>query len=135
MDGALARKTGQSSRKGEVFNEMSDVVADAALYVPLLVVSTAFRLLTFAFVLLAGWTELAGVLPKAAGGARRYDGPLGKSDRALVVGVYYVVVACGVAHGLWENAVFGLGVLLLAATCVNRLRKGLAGLREPEAPA
>lgn len=128
MDGALARRTGQSSRSGEVFNEMGDVVADAALYAPLLVVSTAFRLLLFAFVLLTGWSELAGVLPKVAGGARRYDGPLGKSDRALVVGVYFVALAAGVPHGMWENVLFGLATVLLGVTIANRLRRGLKGL-------
>ncbi|HKC25021.1 MAG TPA: CDP-alcohol phosphatidyltransferase family protein [Thermoanaerobaculia bacterium] len=126
MDGALARKTGQSSRGGEVFNEASDVVADAALYAPLVLVTSAPAALVFAFVLFSGWTELAGVLPRVTGGPRRYDGPLGKSDRALVVGLLLVSLALGAPHDDWETWLLALLSLLLLATCARRLGNGLA---------
>jgi len=126
MDGALARKTGQSTPHGEVFNEAADVLADTLLFLPLLVVSSAAPLAVFLFVLLAGWSELCGVLPKAAGFARRYDGPFGKSDRALAVGLYLVALAAGVPAGAWETGFVVLLDALLLLTCANRLRKGLA---------
>lgn len=125
MDGALARRTGQSTPSGEIFNEAADVLADAVLFLPLLVVSSAAPLAVLLFVLLAGWSELCGVLPKAAGLARRYDGPFGKSDRALAVGLYLVALAAGVPAGGWETAFFVLLDALLLLTCANRLRKGL----------
>jgi CDP-diacylglycerol--glycerol-3-phosphate 3-phosphatidyltransferase len=43
------------------------------------------------FLLLSVLNEFAGLLGQALGGARRYDGPMGKSDRALVVGVLCVL--------------------------------------------
>jgi CDP-diacylglycerol--glycerol-3-phosphate 3-phosphatidyltransferase len=128
MDGALARRTGQSSRAGEVFNEASDVVADTALYAPLAGVVAAPAALVFAFVLLAGWTELAGVLPRVAGGPRRYDGPLGKSDRALVVGLLLLALALGAPRGTWEAWLLALLCVLLIATCAKRLRNGLVSV-------
>jgi len=39
------------------------------------------------FTLSAMLTEFCGVLGPALGGSRRYDGPMGKSDRALLVGL------------------------------------------------
>lgn len=126
VDGALARRTGLSSRAGEVFNEVSDVVADAVLYVPLIFVTSAPAALPLAFVLLAGWTELCGVAAKAAGGTRRYDGPLGKSDRALAVGAFLVACAAGVPAGRWEAWFFGALCLLSLWTCGNRLRRAFA---------
>ncbi len=125
MDGALARRTGQSTPAGEVFNEASDVLADAVLFLPLVFVSSASPVAVVLFALLAGWSELCGVLPKAGGFARRYDGPLGKSDRALAVGLYLVAVAAGVTRGGWETFFFALLDVLLVLTCANRLRKGL----------
>lgn len=126
MDGSLARRTGQTTRLGEVLNEGGDVVADAGLYLPLLGVTAAPSLLVVLFVLLAGWTELAGLLPRLAGGERRYDGPLGKSDRALLVGLFLVAAAAGAPQGRWETWAFGAADALLALTCANRLRRGLA---------
>jgi CDP-diacylglycerol--glycerol-3-phosphate 3-phosphatidyltransferase len=126
VDGALARRTGQSTRGGELFNEFSDVLADALLYVPLVRVSAAPAALPLAFVLLAGWTELCGVAAKAAGGTRRYDGPLGKSDRALCVGAYLVARAAGVPPGTWEVWLFGALCLLSVWTCANRQRRAFA---------
>ncbi len=125
MDGALARRTGQSTPAGEVFNELADVVADAVLFLPFVFVSSASPIAVVLFALLAGWSELCGVLPKAAGFTRRYDGPLGKSDRALAVGLYLVAVAAGVPRGSWETVFFALLDALLVLTCWNRLKRGL----------
>ncbi len=125
MDGALARRTGQSTPAGEVFNEAADVLADAVLFLPLVFVSAASPVAVVLFTLLAGWSELCGVLPKSAGFARRYDGPLGKSDRALAAGIYLVAVAAGVPHGAWETVFFAVLDALLVLTCWNRLKRGL----------
>jgi CDP-diacylglycerol--glycerol-3-phosphate 3-phosphatidyltransferase len=121
IDGAVARRAGQSSAAGELFNETSDVVADAALYLPLIVVSWAPPTLVFLFVLITGWTEFFGVLPKVVGRTRRYQGPMGKSDRALLVGLYLAALAVGAPHGGWELALFAAADVLLAVTCVRRL--------------
>jgi CDP-diacylglycerol--glycerol-3-phosphate 3-phosphatidyltransferase len=125
-DGALARRTGRSSRAGELFNEVSDVLADACLYIPLVAVAESAGAVVALFVLVAGWTELCGVAAKAAGGTRRYDGPLGKSDRALAVGAYLVARAAGIPGGRWQLVFFGILVLLSAWTCVNRVRRAFA---------
>lgn len=86
VDGMLAREHGQQSRLGALLNELTDVVSDAALYLPLALVAPFAPVWVGAFIVLAGLSEFAGALGPTVGGARRYDGPMGKSDRAAAVG-------------------------------------------------
>ncbi|GHH53334.1 CDP-alcohol phosphatidyltransferase [[Pseudomonas] boreopolis] len=125
MDGMLAREFGQQSRLGAYLNELCDVIADAALYLSLLGVPgvrpEALWLLAWA----AALSEYAGVLGLMAGANRRYDGPMGKSDRAFVVGLLGLLLAFG-----WIGPVVVSGVAAaMALSCVitmgNRVRQGL----------
>nr|MBP8310232.1 CDP-alcohol phosphatidyltransferase family protein [Burkholderiaceae bacterium] len=79
----------------------------------------------WAVIALAGLSEFAGALGQGLGGTRRYDGPLGKSDRALVFGVLGAWVA--VAAPLPALAAWLMPALaaLLAWTVINRVRRGL----------
>ena len=58
-------------------------------------------------------TEMAGALVPLLGGMRRYDGPLGKSDRAFAFGLLAFLLGVGVAPGRWTTAY--LAVLLALA--------------------
>ena len=128
IDGQLARDYGQKSRLGGLLNEMGDVLADGALFVPLVLVPEVWAPLIALFIWLALLTEYAGVAGLLIGGGRRYEGPMGKSDRATLVG------ACGLWLGLGMTLPIALtamkGVLVLACglmlwTCYNRLRMAL----------
>src|SRR4029077_17657636 len=58
--------------------------------------------------------------------SRRYDGPMGKSDRAFVFGA--LALWCGLGWGIAPraNCAFPLLMaLLVAATVINRVRNGL----------
>ncbi|MCA9489975.1 MAG: CDP-alcohol phosphatidyltransferase family protein [Myxococcales bacterium] len=87
VDGLLAREHGQSSRLGTYFNELEDVASDAALILPLATIGGFRPALIVGIALLASWTELAGALGPSVGASRRHEGPLGKPDRALVLGL------------------------------------------------
>jgi CDP-diacylglycerol--glycerol-3-phosphate 3-phosphatidyltransferase len=121
VDGMLAREHGQKSRLGAYLNELGDVVSDAALYAPFALVPPFGPGWVGAVVLLSVVSEFAGVL----GAERRYDGPLGKSDRALVFGALGLWV--GLAGSLPGLAFWIMPILaaLLAVTIVNRVRAGL----------
>ncbi len=88
LDGMMARQFDLQSKKGAVLNEIGDVLSDLALFYPLV---KLFGIIDhewiWCFLLLSVVNEFAGLLGQALGGERRYDGPMGKSDRALVVGV------------------------------------------------
>lgn len=126
VDGMLAREHNQKSRLGAVLNELCDVLSDAALYLPLALIGGVSALLIVAIVLLATVSEMTGVLMQTLGASRRYDGPMGKSDRAFVFGALGLVIGLGAPAGLWTNALLAAVAGLLALTIVNRARRGLA---------
>ena len=68
---------------------------------------------------------MAGVLGVTVGGSRRYDGPMGKSDRALIFGVTGLAIGCGAPIGIWGNIVLSGMLILLMATIGNRARMAL----------
>ena len=125
MDGMLAREFGQKSALGGYLNEITDVVADAALYLPFAFVAPFDAFSVGVFIYLAALSELCGVLGAVHGNGRRYDGPLGKSDRAFAIGciAFYYALAGDLPD--WLNTTLWLLNILLAATCVRRIRNGL----------
>lgn len=126
IDGMLAREFGQQSRLGAYLNELCDVVSDAALYLPFALVAGVWSPLVVGVVVLALLSEYAGVMAPLVGAPRRYDGPMGKSDRAFVFGVLALGVATGVLPGGALNLVLALVAALLLLTLRNRVKQGLA---------
>jgi CDP-diacylglycerol--glycerol-3-phosphate 3-phosphatidyltransferase len=126
VDGMLAREWNQKSRLGAVLNELGDVVSDTALYLPLALTPGVWGLLVGLVVALAVITEMAGVAAIQIGSDRRYDGPFGKSDRALVFGALAFVLGLGLRAGVWTNIVLVLAALAAALTIFNRARAALA---------
>ncbi|GGK66041.1 CDP-alcohol phosphatidyltransferase family protein [Amphritea balenae] len=125
IDGMLAREHNMATPKGAILNEMGDVISDSALFlafaalpginIPLLVILT----------LLAVMSEMIGVVAVQIGASRRYDGPSGKSDRALFFGVLGLLYAVGIAPGIWSTLVLILIIILLLVTLINRAHSAL----------
>jgi CDP-diacylglycerol--glycerol-3-phosphate 3-phosphatidyltransferase len=126
VDGMLAREHNQKSRLGAVLNELCDVLSDAALYLPLALIAGINPALIVLIVLLATVSEMTGVLMQTLGASRRYDGPMGKSDRAFVFGWLGLVLGLGLPRGIWLTVLLALVAGLLAFTIINRARRGLA---------
>ena len=123
IDGMLAREHGQASPLGAALNELSDLASDAAIYLP------------FALVLWPGWivavvvlsliAEAAGLLGPMLGARRRYDGPFGKSDRAVAFGLASILLACGLISPQGLSWALPVLVALSLWTIVNRVRGAL----------
>jgi CDP-diacylglycerol---glycerol-3-phosphate 3-phosphatidyltransferase len=126
VDGMLAREHGQQTRLGALLNELGDVVSDVALYLPLAWVPGLNVPLIELIVVLAVMSEMAGVLGQTIGASRRYDGPMGKSDRAFWLGALALALGLGLTPGRWLDGVLLLMIVMLAATIVNRGRRALA---------
>jgi CDP-diacylglycerol--glycerol-3-phosphate 3-phosphatidyltransferase len=122
LDGMMAREYSMSTSLGAVLNEVGDVLSDAALYLSLVACVPGSAAPVIAFVLASVLTEFSGVLAQALGAGRRYEGPMGKSDRALLMGLW------AVAAVLWSPArshvswVLWFATGLAFLTCANRLR-------------
>jgi CDP-diacylglycerol--glycerol-3-phosphate 3-phosphatidyltransferase len=132
IDGMLARNHGQKSSLGAYLNELADVASDAALYAPFALIPAFGPAGIGLVVVLAAMTELAGVLGLMVGASRRYDGPMGKSDRALVFGALGLWAGFGGPLPEWTFVLIVVLCVLLVLTIVNRVRAGLKeGKRTP----
>lgn len=127
VDGLMARDFRLQSPLGAYLNELGDVVSDAALMLPFAYVPPLSLASVGSLIFLAALTEFAGVLALGIGSERQYAGPLGKSDRALVIGALGAWIALGLP--LPDVAQWGVPVFaaLLVVTIVQRVRAGLRG--------
>ena len=126
IDGMLAREFGQKSRLGAYLNELTDVASDAALYLPFALLPPFSPLWTGIVIVLAVISEFAGVLGPMVGASRRYDGPMGKSDRAFVFGALGLWIGLANALPDWAAYVMPLLAAALAWTIANRVRAAWA---------
>ncbi len=125
VDGMLAREFGQQSALGGYLNEITDVAADATLYLPFAFIAPFGGLQIALFIWLAAMTEFCGVLGQVHGNGRRYDGPFGKSDRAFFIGALAVwYAAVGSFHTVFY-ALMWLACAALVYTCYKRIINGL----------
>jgi len=141
IDGMMAREHGQASMLGEVLNEVGDIVADTALIASLAphvangnLQASAINLPNnisihqqhiVGLIVLSIGTELLGIASNRMLDIRANQGPLGKSDRAFVLGVLGTFMASKVPPALFHIRVGQLFILteaLLLKTCLNRLR-------------
>jgi CDP-diacylglycerol--glycerol-3-phosphate 3-phosphatidyltransferase len=127
LDGLMAREFHQQTRSGAYLNELTDVVSDAFMIVPFARVPGIDLLSTAIMIFLAMISEMTGVLGVAIGGSRRYDGPMGKSDRAVFFGGLALWVGMGKTVSAQALTLIpGVVSILIAFTIYNRVRRGLA---------
>ena len=125
VDGMLAREHGQASRLGALLNEVGDVISDLALYIPFALLPWVPLAALTAAVVMAGLTEFAGVAALLIGASRRYDGPMGKSDRAFAFGLLSLLMGLGWAPLWLISGLLWLLAVLGVFTLFNRCRKAL----------
>jgi len=129
VDGMLARDFGQQSPLGAYLNELSDVISDAALYLPFVAIAPFGWGSVGAVIFLSAVSEMAGALGPMVGAPRQYDGPMGKSDRAFLfgaLGLWLGLAGSLPDAALWIMPVAALAILL---NTFNRIRSGVRQAR------
>jgi CDP-diacylglycerol--glycerol-3-phosphate 3-phosphatidyltransferase len=130
IDGMIAREHNQKTALGAILNELGDVFADAALYLPLAFVPFFSPFLIIGVVLLAILSEMTGVVGVQIGASRRYDGPMGKSDRAFIFGTLGLLLGLNLPIG---PVVFPALVVMLILLCITIFNRARGALRELQA--
>lgn len=128
IDGMMARELNMKSSLGAVLNEVGDVLSDVALYLPLAAVHPPSLWPVIAFTMGAIMTEFCGVLAQALGAKRHYEGPMGKSDRAFLVGAIALITVFDPGLFDYWPWLFGAGAVLSILTCFKRLGRALGEL-------
>lgn len=131
VDGMLAREFGQASALGAYLNELADVVSDIALYLPFAFVAPFGPWSVGTVIVASCVSEMAGALGPMVGAPRRYDGPMGKSDRALVFGALGAYVGAGGVLPDIAVALMPALALLIGCNIVLRVRRGAAPRSAP----
>jgi alpha-beta hydrolase superfamily lysophospholipase/phosphatidylglycerophosphate synthase len=127
IDGMMAREHNQASRLGALLNEAGDIVADTLLIASLqphlanIIPQKNTHQLTIVNGL-STLTELIAISADKFTGQRANHGPLGKSDRALELGIIGTLVSLGVPIYRVTQPLLLLNQLLLIKTSLNRLR-------------
>src|SRR5262249_13262116 len=125
-DGMLAHEFGQETKLGVYLNELTDVISDIFLYLPFAHLAGFSPFWIWNVVVMSVISEMTGALGVMAGATRRYDGPMGQSDRALVFGALAMWAGlAGVIPEWVASTLPKILVALLALTIVNRVRGGL----------
>jgi CDP-diacylglycerol--glycerol-3-phosphate 3-phosphatidyltransferase len=125
MDGILAREFNMQSPLGAILNEMGDVVSDVVLYLPFGFHPSVPWWTIIAIVVLGIIVEMVGVVSVQIGASRRYDGPFGKSDRAIAFGLLGLLLGFGVVGDQWVFWYLLTALGLSVVTIVNRARNSL----------
>ena len=125
LDGMMARIYNLQSTTGEILNEVGDIVSDVAIFYPLLLIEELDFGLAFGFIILSIINEFSGVLAKSISGERRYDGPMGKSDRASLIGILCLLFYFGFEVGPYLNYVFGVAVFMVVISTLIRLKNAI----------
>lgn len=121
IDGMIAREHNQKTALGAILNELGDMLSDIVIYIPFLYVLSGNWLLTTVFSLLAAISEAVGLMGIQIGASRRYDGPMGKSDRAFWLGLTALISAYYPIPHNKIAAIIIIFCLLLICTIINRI--------------
>ena len=125
LDGMMARTYNQQTKKGEILNEIGDVISDLFIFFPLLLFERDNLYLIVVFLCLSIINEFAGILGKVVSKIRQYDGPMGKSDRAFVMGIYGLLSFFSIGFGKFSFWIFLVINILIVISTLTRLRKSL----------
>jgi CDP-diacylglycerol--glycerol-3-phosphate 3-phosphatidyltransferase len=134
IDGMLAREHNQKTSLGAFLNELGDLFSDAALYLPLAFILPFDPTVMVLVVLLGTITEMTGVVAVQVGASRRYDGPMGKSDRAFVFGTLGLLLGLNLPIFPAVRPALWIVVVLLVLTILNRARGALCELQGSRTP-
>ena len=125
LDGMMARIYNLQSKLGEILNEVGDIVSDVAIYFPLIIFETLRIEIAIIFILLSIINEFCGLMAKVISGERRYDGPMGKSDRAFLIGIICIVYSFTNGLAPYMNYIIGGSSILMIFSSYVRLTKSI----------
>jgi phosphatidylglycerophosphate synthase len=125
LDGAVARRTGASHPRGELYNEIGDRVGDVLLLgTPALLPGVEGRAVLLG-VLLAVLASYVGITVRAAGGPRLYHGILAKPGRMVLLAVT-APVSLAAGPAAWN----GYAIVLIVGAGLTFVARSRTAIRD-----
>ncbi len=125
IDGLMATRLDLKTNVGASLNEITDVLADSFFYLAFIQHNHIPNILLIVFIILAITSEVAGMSVLHFSKDRRFDGPLGKSDRAFVFSIIAILLATeSMTQRNFEFLFLFLNILCLL-TIYKRVKKAL----------
>lgn len=125
IDGVMAKKYQMKSHLGLLLNELGDVISDLFLFIPFVFIAEDYGIGILLFISLSIISEMAGVTVQVIGSSRRYDGPMGKSDRAFIIGFISFLIFVHLNIIPYLHFVFYVCSILMLINIYNRITNGL----------
>ena len=125
LDGMMAKKYNLQSKTGEILNEVGDILSDIAIYFPFIYFEGITLEYVIGFLLLSVINEFCGLLAKIISGERRYDGPMGKSDRALLVGLICIALFFSNSILIYIDYLFIIAMIMMLISSLLLLTKSI----------
>lgn len=122
FDGMVAVESGQSSKLGELYNEIPDRIADALILIGAGYAVGGLPILGYAAATLALFVSYLRVIGNSVGAERLFLGPMAKPHRMATITV--AALYCAVVPAEWPGAVgsdnvYGAMNVALIATCAG----------------
>lgn len=127
IDGSMARRTGRTHARGELYNELGDRLADTAFLAPVAFLPGAQPQVVLLGVLGGVLASYVGITAKAAGGDRIYRGVLSKPGRMALLGLCSVWAFVAGPDATVPWSVFG--PVLLAGTALTLVERIVVAVR------
>jgi len=118
----IASETNNKSPMGSVLNELCDVISDLALFSAFALVLPISLWAWWLLIILSLMSEFIALAVFQATGIRPFSGPLGKSDRALFLGILAILLLLfpDVANLFYAYII--AGIVLAIITSFNRFK-------------
>lgn len=122
LDGMMAKTFNQISKRGELLNEVGDVFSDLFIFISLTQIFPS-NIFVVVFIALSIVNEFVGVIGKLLVNERQYDGPMGKSDRAFLIGLVALLLFFNVNLYLYASWIFIVANVLILISTFVRFKK------------
>lgn len=127
IDGIMAKKYNMKSNLGMILNEIGDVVSDLVLFLPFILIVHDKGISVLLFIGFSIVSEMAGSLVQVIGAKRMYNGPMGKSDRAFLIGLVSLLIALNIKIIPFIHIILYIATLLIILNTYIRIANGLKG--------
>lgn len=126
IESMMTQEDGLGTYESALFRDLGSVLSELFLYIPLISPKEVAPIVVLFYIFAAFATEFCGLMVTTIGVDKQTQGPLGKNERTLYMGILALLTALFPPLIVLWNTFFIAGIVFCGLTCSNRIRSGLA---------